>query len=34
MKRLDKLFLITLITTDTILGIIVILGIISKLMGY
>lgn len=34
MKKLDKLFLITLIATDTVLGIIAILGIISKLMGY
>lgn len=34
MKRLDKLSLITLIATDMILGIIAILGIISKVLGY
>ena len=34
MKKLDKLSLITLIATDTILGIIVILWIISKVLGY
>lgn len=34
MKRIDKLFLITLVAADTILGIIAILGIISKIMGY
>lgn len=32
MKKLDRLFLITLIATDTLLGIIAILGIMSKLM--
>lgn len=34
MKRLDKLSLITLIATDTVLGIIAILRIISKILGY
>ena len=34
MKRIDKLFLITLVAADTILGIIAILGIISKIIGY
>ena len=34
MKRLDKLSLITLIAADTILGIIAVLGIMSKVLGY